>query len=192
MKYRQDAMLSLDEPSVTGPQRPIISDAKSCQNWLAALPLTQATAAHTEIQLQLDLLNHTSALSGIERLRIQEQLRESVAYVQSEMAKKYAGKPVPLDAAELAVWKKVISLWQGFTQAYQICLQNYQDNDQTLASFAPAIRSASCVSPASRCWNTCASIKIFPKRCGNSCTRLMPPPRNSAWKKSRLKIRSIA
>lgn len=139
MKNRQDAMLSLDEPSVTGPQRPIISDAKSCQNWLAALPLTQATAAHAEIQLQLDLLNHTSALSGIERLRIQERLRESVAYVQSEMAKKYAGKPVPLDAAELAVWKKVIALWQGFTQAYQICLQNYQDNDQTLASFAPAI-----------------------------------------------------
>lgn len=139
MKNRQDAMLTLDQPSVTGPQRPIISDAKSCQHWLAALPLTQAATAHNEIQLQLDLLNHTSTLSGIERLRIQEQLRESVYYVQGEMSKKYAGKPVPLDAAELAQWKKVIALWQGFTHAYQICLQNYQDNDQALTSFAPAI-----------------------------------------------------
>ena len=88
-------MLSLDEPSVTGSQRPIISDAKSCQHWLAALPLTQAAAAHAEIQLQLDLLNHTSALSGIERLRIQEQLRESVAYVQGEMAKNMPASRCP-------------------------------------------------------------------------------------------------
>ena len=132
-------MLSVDPISVTGPLRATISDAKSCQRWLAALPLTQAASAHNEIQLQLDLLNHTSALSGIERLRIQEQLRESLAFVQSEMAKKYAGKPVPLDTAELVVWKKVIALWQGFTHAYQICLQNYQDNDQALASFGPTI-----------------------------------------------------
>lgn len=139
MKNRQDASLSLDQSSIKGLQRPIISDAKSCQQWLAALPLTQAAAAHTEIQLQLELLNHTSALSGIERLRIQEHLRESVAYVQSELAKKYAGKAAPLDVAELAVWKKVILLWQGCTHAYQICLQNYQDNDRALASFAPTI-----------------------------------------------------
>lgn len=139
MKTRQDVMLSLDQPSVTGPQRPIISDAKSCQSWIAALPLTQAAAAQTEIQLQLDLLNHTSALSGVERLRMMELLRESVSYVQGELAKKYVGKAVPLDAAELAVWKKVNALWQGFTQAYQICLQNYQDSDHALASVAPTI-----------------------------------------------------
>lgn len=139
MKNRQDAMLSLDQPSVTGPQRPIISDAKSCERWLTTLPLTQAIAAHGEIQLQLDLLNHTSALSGIERMRIQEQLREALHYVQTEMAKKYLGKPVPLDAAELAAWKKVIALWQGFTHAYQICLQNYEDRDQALSNFAPTI-----------------------------------------------------
>ena len=132
-------MLSVDPISVPGPLRPTISDAKSCQRWLAALPLTQAASAHNEIQLQLDLLNHTSALSGIERFRIQEQLRESLAFVQSEMAKKYAGKSAPLDAAELAVWKKVIALWQTFTQAYQICLQSYQDNEQALHSFAPTL-----------------------------------------------------
>ena len=132
-------MLSIDEPSITGAHRPIISDAKSCEQWLAALPLTNAPAAHTELQLQLDLLNHTSALSGVERLRIFEQLRESIQYVQDEVAKKYAGKPVPLDANETALWKKVLTLWQGFTQGYQICLQNYLDNDQALTSFAPVI-----------------------------------------------------
>ncbi len=135
----RDVMLSLDQPSITGSHRTIISDAKSCKEWLAALPLTQAAAVQTEIQLQLDLLNFTAALSGIERMRIQEQLRETVSYIQGELAKKYAGKAVPLDAVELATWKKVTTLWQSFTHAYQICLQNYQDNDQALAIFAPAI-----------------------------------------------------
>jgi hypothetical protein len=132
-------MLSIDEPSITGAQRPTISDAKSCQQWLAALPLTNAPAAHTEIQLQLDLLNHTSALSGIERWRILEHLRESIQFVQGEVAKKYAGKPAPLEGNEIALWKKTLTLWQSFNQGYQICLQNYLDNDKALASFAPAI-----------------------------------------------------
>jgi len=132
-------MLSIDQPSIPGAHRPTISDAKSCQQWLAALPLTNAPGAHTELQLQLDLLNHTSALSGVERLRILEQLRESIQYVQSEIAKKYIGKPVPLDGDETSLWKKVLTLWQGFAQGYQICLQNYLDNDQALASFVPTI-----------------------------------------------------
>jgi hypothetical protein len=132
-------MLSIDQPSITGAQRLIISDAKSCQQWLAVLPLTNAPAAHTELQLQVDLLNHTSALSGIERWRIFEHLRESIQYVQSEVAKKYSGKPMPLDSAEMALWKKSVTLWQSVTQGYQICLQNYVDNDRALANFAPAI-----------------------------------------------------
>ena len=132
-------MQPLDQPSITGANRTVISDAKSCQNWIAALPLTNAPAAQTEIQLQLELLNHTAALSGVERWRILEQLRESIYFVQEVIAKKYQGKPVPLEAAEISQWKKTLELWEDFTQGYQICLQNFQDNEQTLASFAPAL-----------------------------------------------------
>ena len=132
-------MLSIDQSSITGANRTVISDAKSCQNWIAALPLTNAPAAQTEIQLQLELLNHTSALSGVQRWLILEQLRESILFVQGVIAKKYLGKPLPLEAGELSQWKKSLVLWQDFTHGYQICLQNYQDNEQTLASFAAAI-----------------------------------------------------
>jgi hypothetical protein len=132
-------MLSIDQPSITGANRTVISDAKSCQHWIAALPLTNAPAAQTEIQLQLELLNHTSALSGLERWLIMEQLRESLLFVQDELAKKFLGKPMPLEDGELALWKKTLELWQYFTHGYQICLQNYQDNEQALASFAPAL-----------------------------------------------------
>lgn len=132
-------MLSIDQPSITGANRTTISDARSCQQWLAALPLTNAAAAHGELQLQLDLLNHTSALSGIERWRILEQLRESIYFVQGEVTKRYVGKPMPLEANELAIWKKALALWQAFTQGYLICLQNYEDNDKALGSHAPHI-----------------------------------------------------
>ena len=132
-------MLPLDQPSITGVNRTVISDAKSCLNWVAALPLTNAPAAQAEIQLQLELLNHTSALSSVERWRILEQLRESVYFVQDTLAKKYQGKPAPLEVDELSLWKKTLELWRDFTQGYQICLQNYQDNEQSLASVAPAI-----------------------------------------------------
>lgn len=136
---RQGVMLSIDQPSITGANRPTISDARSCQQWLAALPLTNAATAHAELQLQLDLLNHTSALAGIERWRILEQLRESILYVQGEMAKRYIGKAMPLDSNEAGIWKKSLGLWQAFSQGYQICLQNYEDNDKALAPQAPAL-----------------------------------------------------
>lgn len=132
-------MQPLDQPSITGANRTVISDAKSCLNWIAALPLTNAPAAQTEIQMQLELLNHTSALSGVERWRILEQLRETVYFVQDTLAKKLQGKPVPLEPGELSLWKKTLGLWEDFTQGYLICLQNFQDNEQTLTSFAPVI-----------------------------------------------------
>ena len=132
-------MLSIDQPSITGANRTVISDAKSCLNWIAALPLTNAPAAQTEIQLQLELLNHTSSLSGLERWLILEQLRAPVSFVQGELAKKFLGKPMPLEDGEVALWKKSLALWQDLTHGYQICLQNYQDNEQALTPLAPAI-----------------------------------------------------
>ncbi len=132
-------MLSIDQPSITGANRTVISDAKSCQHWIEALPLTNGSAAQTEIQLQLELLNHTSALSGFERWLILEQLREPVLFVQDALTQKFLGKPMPLEAGEIALWEKTLELWKDFTHGYQICLQNYQDNEQALASVAPAI-----------------------------------------------------
>jgi len=152
--YRKGVMLSIDQPSITGVNRTVISDAKSCQNWIAALPLTNAPAAQTEIQLQLELLNYSSALSGHERWLILEQLRESILYVQDAVAKKYLGKPIPMEAGEMSLWKKTLDLWQDVTQGYQICLQNYQDSDQGLANVGPAImhRILSLISTQMACY----------------------------------------
>ena len=127
-------MLSVGQPGPTSVSRPSISDSKSCRQWLQGLPLTNVAAAHAEVLVQIELLNQ-SPISGVERLKIMEALREPVLYLQAETAKKYAGKPLPFDNSEISLWKKSLALWQALAQGYQICLQNLLDNERELESF---------------------------------------------------------
>jgi hypothetical protein len=116
-------MLPVEQAQGGQTAKPHISDAKSCRQWLQNLPLTNVPGAHAEILVQIDLLNQ-SQVRGIERLKILELLREPVHYLQAELAKKYAGKPLPFDHAELSLWKKAIHLWQGLLKGYQLCLES--------------------------------------------------------------------
>ncbi len=127
-------MLSLDQAGDAAGSRPRISDSRSCRQWLEGLPLTNVSAAHAEILVQVELVNHYS-MNGIERLKVMEILREPILYLQAEMAKKYAGKPLPFDNAELSLWRKVLSLWQGLTRGYQLCLESQQAGEPELASY---------------------------------------------------------
>jgi len=99
---------------------PQFSDANACRQWLKALP-TSVPLAHTTLTTQLELLNR-AAIAPLERLKISELLREPVAFLQQELAKKYLGKPVPLDDAQHNVWKSVAALWATLGTAYRISL----------------------------------------------------------------------
>lgn len=127
-------MLSAGHSGPISVTRPSITDSKSCRQWLQGLPLTNVATAHAEILVQVELLNQ-SPVSGVERLKIMEALREPALYLQAETAKKYAGKPLPFDNSEISLWKKSLGLWQGMVHGYQICLQNLLDNEKELASF---------------------------------------------------------
>jgi len=127
-------MLTLGQSGDAATSRPHISDSKSCRQWLQGLPLTNVSAAHAEILVQIELVNHYS-MSGVERLKIMEALREPILYLQAEMGKKYAGKPLPFDNAELSLWRKVLALWQGLGKGYQLCLESLQAGEPELASF---------------------------------------------------------
>jgi hypothetical protein len=127
-------MLSVGQSGPTSVTRPSITDPKSCRQWLQGLPLTNVAAAHAELLVQAELLNQ-SPLRGVDRLKIMEMLREPVLYLQTETAKKYAGKPLPFDNSEVLLWKKALALWQALAQGYQICLQNLVDNDRELESY---------------------------------------------------------
>jgi hypothetical protein len=127
-------MLSAGQSNPTNSARPPISDAKSCRQWLQGLPLTNVAGAHAEMLVQVELLNQSS-VKGVERLKILETLRETILYLQTEVSKKYAGKPLPFDNSEVSLWRKSLALWQGAVQGYRICLQNVLDQDKELEPF---------------------------------------------------------
>lgn len=121
-------MLSLKLPTPTEDHKPKISDLKACKLWIEGLQLTNPQAAHIEISKQLQQLNHYQ-LPLRERLKIVEQLRETIIYIQAEMAKRYEGKQVPFGAAEQQAWDSVCKLWQALELAYQYCLQGCLEGD---------------------------------------------------------------
>ncbi|MCL6556707.1 MAG: hypothetical protein K6T56_10130 [Burkholderiales bacterium] len=114
--------------------RPHISDAQTTRQWLQGLPLTNVPAAHAEMLVQMELVN-TYAMSGVERLKVMEILREPILYLQGEQSRKYAGKPLPFDNTELSLWRKVLALWAALARGYQHCLESLQAGEPELQTY---------------------------------------------------------
>lgn len=95
--------------------------AASCKRWLEQLPLTNFGQAQQALTAELKRFLHLK-IAPLERLNTLEQLRETAAMVQAECAKKYAAKPLPMAATEVAQWKQSVELWQNLRAAYQRCL----------------------------------------------------------------------
>lgn len=125
-------MTSLPLPEST-PHSPQFSEAATCRQWLKALPLTNIPLAHTNLTTKLELLNRAT-IAPLERLKISELLREPIAFVQQELAKKYLGKPMPLDDAQRNVWSSVVTLWAAIGSAYRLSLQSGLEGDPEVAA----------------------------------------------------------
>lgn len=138
---------NFDLPAIqAGAPRPEFSDAGACRKWLKTLPLTNIQALHGELQEQLELLGHFP-LPALERLKILEQLRETVAFLANELGKKYRNKPVPFSPLEQAGWNNEQALWLDFGKIYLQCLQAAQKGEAEVAPFAALItqRAMSCI-----------------------------------------------
>lgn len=116
-------MLTMPLPDIRPGTTTELSDAASCKHWVEKLPLTNPTQAHQAITTELKRFLHFK-MGPLERLKMLEQLRETAELVQTECAKKYAAKPLPMAATELMLWKQVVDLWQILRAAYQRCLQD--------------------------------------------------------------------
>jgi len=140
-------MLNLDLPTIDpAAPRPEFSDATSCKQWLKELPLTNVQTTHNELKQQLELLSH-SPFAALERLKILEQLRETVAYIAGELGKRYRNKPLPFTTLEHTAWNNVESLWQILAANYRLCLQANIDGNAEVAAFTALItqRAMSCL-----------------------------------------------
>lgn len=114
------------------------NDAASCMRWIAVLPITNVQLAHQMVLDQVGALT-TAELPALERLKILEALKETAHFTQSEVAKRYIGKPLPLDQADAQAWKSVVDLWGALNANYQRCLDAYRAGDLPVSPFAALV-----------------------------------------------------
>ncbi|MBI2311485.1 MAG: hypothetical protein HYU77_03165 [Betaproteobacteria bacterium] len=126
-------MLQLQLPALDPKAAPPWPDRAACEQWLSQLQFTNIRAVQEDILGRLVRLN-SAVLPAAQRLELLEALRETVAYVQSEYRKKLAGKPLPLDDSENAIFSGLMTLWKTMAEGYRRCLQACIEGDPGVAS----------------------------------------------------------
>jgi len=117
-----------DLPVISPEANPDFTDAASCAQWLRTVPLANVAPSHNRILGQIEELNCFD-VEPSERLRIMELLLEPAIFVQSEHAKKFTGKAVPLGKVERDVFFNVLALWDALCQGYRLCLASALENN---------------------------------------------------------------
>ncbi|MGB9149711.1 MAG: hypothetical protein WCB36_05640 [Burkholderiales bacterium] len=125
-------MLHFDLPELNSHTTPLFNSAQGCKTWIAALPLANTLEAHRQLQDVLEHLNRVP-ISCLERLKILEVARETAAYLQDELVKRFAGKPIPLKPVEHSAWADMVELWRVVEANYLRCFVESQNNKETSA-----------------------------------------------------------
>lgn len=110
-------------------------DSAGCVRWLATLPVTNPQLSQHMLSEQVVALSAVQ-LAPLERLKILEAMRERVIYAQTELAKRYGGKPLPLDQGDADTWRDVVNLWWILGQNYRQCLDASRNADPAVAPHA--------------------------------------------------------
>lgn len=124
-------MLTLSLEPTDDRAKPAFTNPATCEQWLSKLQFTNLHAVHSLIRSQLDELNRFP-MRVLDRLNTLEKLRETVATVQSDYAKKLVAKKLPLSDEEFAILTAIIGLWQGMLTGYQRCLHEFMEGDTQL------------------------------------------------------------
>ena len=130
--------MSIPTQSLTPTAALQFRDSASCARWIAALPVTNVQLAQQLLSEQLTALAVTD-ITALERLKILEALKESIQFAQAEMAKRYIGKPLPLDQGDAQAWKNVIDLWRVLGINYQLCVDAYRAGDLPVSPYAALV-----------------------------------------------------
>ncbi|MEQ1557063.1 MAG: hypothetical protein ABL915_09765, partial [Gallionella sp.] len=125
-------MLTLPLDPTDDRANPIFKDVASCTAWLAQFQLTNLQRAHGQLLTQINELNRYP-MAGLERMNTLELLRETVGFIQEDMAKKLIALPLPLSESELQTFVAITQLWQAMVTGYQRCLQAFVAGDKKLA-----------------------------------------------------------
>ncbi len=94
------------------------ADARTCREWLAALPVTNIPQAQS---LVLDAVKNLTAAEAdaLERLKCLELMRDKVALLQGEQRARWFGKSLPLSANDTDAWRTARSLLEEMEAGYR-------------------------------------------------------------------------
>jgi hypothetical protein len=111
---------AIPPPTAGGPPLSY-TDARSCKEWLNALPLTNIPQAQALVLESLRALNQ-SGFDALERLKCMELMRDKIAFLQGEQRARYFGKSLPLSPNDSAAWTTGCTLLEEMETGYRACL----------------------------------------------------------------------
>jgi hypothetical protein len=124
------------------------ADSVTCKAWVRGLPLTNVAQAHSDLLDQVRRLSD-AAMHPVERFKMLEVLRDPAVFVQTELAKKFYNKALPLAEVERKSFQAAIQLWQALGAAYRVCIEACivaTEPDKEILKYAAAIchRALAC------------------------------------------------
>jgi hypothetical protein len=100
------------------------TDARTCREWLGALPMTNIPNAQYQVLSAMRALAENAGFEGLERLKCLELVRDKVAYLQGAQRSRYFGKTMPLSANDNDAWKTGRDLMEELETGYRRCLDS--------------------------------------------------------------------
>ncbi len=122
-----------------------IPDLETGYRILSRLPLANSEQAERDINQFLDSLLCAPPVSEV-YLQLLEQTRISLCFIEDELAKRFAGRALPLGDVEEEAFHQVVSTWRKITHAYAHCAQilTPDDSDEYQARLALILHRCIC------------------------------------------------
>ena len=98
------------------------TDARTCKEWLNALPLTNIPQAQSLVLEALRVFHRATDFEPLERLKCLELMRDKIAFLQGEQRSRYFGKSLPLSTNDSNAWSTGRALLEEMENGYRQCL----------------------------------------------------------------------
>ena len=126
---------AFDLPEFSAEAAPEFNDVQTCKTWLEHVPLANVAEAQRQLLSQAIEFNRFPCKAAM-RLQVMEALREAVAFVQIEQAKRFTNRALPMADLEAAIFKDTTALWENMRIGYLRCLAASQAGETGMRAHA--------------------------------------------------------
>ncbi|MEI6721504.1 MAG: hypothetical protein WCO67_12110, partial [Betaproteobacteria bacterium] len=126
---------ALELPEFSAEAAPEFTDVLACKAWLEHVPLANVVEAQRQLLAQSIEFNRFPCKAAM-RLQVLEALREAVAFVQIEQAKRFTNRALPMAENESAIFADTTALWENMRIGYRRCLAACQADEMGMRAHA--------------------------------------------------------